>query len=74
MTFLLNCFYYVTLKSQNYYTDVIVMELDYVKLKEIKPALAGYVRKSQTLLKKSAIPDEKVVHDVRVLMKNRGQY
>jgi CHAD domain-containing protein len=69
MTFLLNCFYYVTLKSQNYYTDVIVMELDYVKLKEIKPALAGYVRKSQTLLKKSAIPDEKVVHDVRVLMK-----
>lgn len=45
------------------------MELDYVKLKEIKPSLAGYVRKSQVLLKKSAIPDEKVVHDVRVLMK-----
>ncbi|MCX6326897.1 MAG: CHAD domain-containing protein [Bacteroidia bacterium] len=45
------------------------MELDYVKLKEIKPALAGYIRESQTLFKKSSVPDEKVVHDVRVLMK-----
>jgi CHAD domain-containing protein len=45
------------------------MELDYVKLKEIKPALAGYIRESQLLLKKSAILDEKAVHDVRVLMK-----
>lgn len=45
------------------------MELDYVKLKEIKPALAGYIRESQALLKLQDIPDEKVVHDVRVLMK-----
>ena len=45
------------------------MELDYVKLKEIKPALAGYIRESQTLLKNSVIPDEKAIHDVRVLMK-----
>jgi CHAD domain-containing protein len=45
------------------------MELDYIKLKEIKPALSGYIRESQELLKKSAIPDEDVVHDVRVLMK-----
>ena len=45
------------------------MELDYVKLKELKPALAGYISESQTLLKKSVIPDEKTVHDVRVLMK-----
>jgi CHAD domain. len=45
------------------------MELDYVKLKEIKPALAGYIRESQALLKKSVIPDEKAVHDIRVLMK-----
>ncbi len=45
------------------------MELDYVKLKEIKPALAGYIRESQTLLKKSIVPDENVTHDVRVLMK-----
>jgi|ERR1035437_3089 Uncharacterized conserved protein len=45
------------------------MELDYVKLKQIKPALAGYIRESQTLLKKSGVTDEKTVHDVRVLMK-----
>jgi len=47
---------------------ILQMELDYVKLKEIKPALAGYIRECQTLLKKSVIPDEKTVHDVRVLM------
>ena len=46
-----------------------MMELDYVKLKEIKPAIAGYIRESQSLLKRSLIPDEKAVHDVRVLMK-----
>jgi CHAD domain-containing protein len=45
------------------------MELDYVKLKEIKPALAGYIRDSQALLKISPVPDEDAVHDVRVLMK-----
>lgn len=45
------------------------MELDYVKLNEIKPALAGYIRESQSLLKISVVPDEQVVHDVRVLMK-----
>jgi CHAD domain-containing protein len=45
------------------------MELDYVKLKPIKPALSGYIRESQLLLKQSVIPDEKTVHDIRVLMK-----
>jgi len=45
------------------------MELDYVRLKEIKPVLAGYIRESQNLLKESDIPSDKVVHDVRVLMK-----
>jgi CHAD domain-containing protein len=45
------------------------MELDFVKLREIKPALAGYIRESQALLKISVVPDEKAVHDVRVLMK-----
>lgn len=45
------------------------MELDYVKLKEIKPVLAGYIRESQNLLKKEDIPSDKVVHDVRVFMK-----
>jgi CHAD domain-containing protein len=41
----------------------------YVKLKDIKPALSGYIRDAQALLKRSESPDEKVVHDVRVLMK-----
>ena len=45
------------------------MELDYVKLKDIKPALSGYIRNSQALLKKAAVPDEKSIHDLRVLMK-----
>jgi CHAD domain-containing protein len=45
------------------------MELNFVKLKQIKPALAGYIRESQSLLKISVVPDEKMVHDVRVLMK-----
>jgi CHAD domain-containing protein len=45
------------------------MELDYVKLIEIKPALAGYIRESQTMLKREPSPDDKVIHDVRVFMK-----
>ena len=45
------------------------MEPDYVKLKEIKPALSGFIRTSRALLKRSELPDEKAIHDVRVLMK-----
>ena len=45
------------------------MELDYVKLKDLKPVLAGYIRESQVLLKRSAVPGDKEVHDLRVLMK-----
>jgi len=45
------------------------MELDYVKLKDVKPALSGYIREAQSLLKLRPVPDERVVHDVRVLMK-----
>jgi CHAD domain-containing protein len=45
------------------------MELDYVKLKDIKPALTGYINDAQILLKKSSIPDEDAVHDIRVLLK-----
>lgn len=45
------------------------MELDYVKLKPIKPAISGYIRKSLTLLRITEVPDEKAVHDIRVLMK-----
>jgi len=45
------------------------MEPDFVKLKDIKPALAGYVRESLALFNQSVVPDEEEVHDVRVLMK-----
>jgi CHAD domain-containing protein len=45
------------------------MEHDYIKLKEIKPVLAGYIRESQTMLGREPVPDDKVIHDVRVLMK-----
>jgi len=45
------------------------MEPDYIRLKEIKPVLTEYVRESITMLKKSSVPDENVIHDVRVLMK-----
>jgi CHAD domain-containing protein len=45
------------------------MDTDYIKLKEIKPALAGYIRESQIMLKRLPVPDEEVIHDVRVLMK-----
>ena len=45
------------------------MLLDCIKLKEVKPALAGYISEAQLLLKKNELPDDKAVHDIRVLMK-----
>jgi CHAD domain-containing protein len=45
------------------------MELDYVKLKDIKPALTGYISEAQDLIKRAPLPDEEAVHDIRVLMK-----
>jgi len=45
------------------------MELDYVKLRDIKPALSGYIREAESILRTGGFPDEKSVHDVRVLMK-----
>lgn len=46
-----------------------MMEPDYVKIMEIKPVLSGYIREAQTLLRRSSVPDEEAVHDIRVLMK-----
>lgn len=46
-----------------------MIEPDYVKIKEIKPVLADYVREAQILLHRSPVPDEEAVHDIRVLMK-----
>jgi CHAD domain-containing protein len=45
------------------------MLLDYVKLIEVKPELAGYVKEAEELLDSSVMPSDKIVHDVRVLMK-----
>ena len=45
------------------------MEPDYVKLREIKPVLSGYIREALTLVDSKPHPDEKTVHDIRVLMK-----
>ena len=45
------------------------MLLDYIKLKDIKPVLSGYISESQSMLNQHLVPDDKVVHDVRVLMK-----
>lgn len=56
-------------RERTFNTSKFQLEPDYVKLKPIKPALAGYIRESQILLKRSSFPDEKAVHDIRVLMK-----
>jgi CHAD domain-containing protein len=45
------------------------METERIKLKEIKPALTGYISKSRVLLKRDAVIDDDAVHDIRVLMK-----
>ncbi len=45
------------------------MEQDFIKLKQIKPAFAGYISEAQKLLETELFPDEVTVHDVRVLMK-----
>jgi len=42
---------------------------DQIKIKEIKPALSGYIAESLRLLKRNQFPDEDAVHDIRVLMK-----
>ena len=38
-------------------------------LTDIKPVLCGYLSEAQNLLDPSVLPNEKVIHDVRVLMK-----
>ena len=45
------------------------MEPDNVRLKGIKPAVAGHIRNSIALLNKDSFPDDEVIHDIRVLMK-----
>ena len=45
------------------------MPLNYEKLIDIKPVLCGYIMEAQQMLDPEMAPGEKVIHDVRVLMK-----
>jgi CHAD domain-containing protein len=45
------------------------MELDYVRLTDIKPVLAGYIKESMDMLNRSPLPDNNTIHDIRVMMK-----
>jgi CHAD domain-containing protein len=45
------------------------MQPGYVRLKEIKPALAGYISDSLSMMNSAPLTDEEMVHDVRVFMK-----
>ncbi|MCI0522670.1 MAG: CHAD domain-containing protein [Bacteroidales bacterium] len=47
------------------------METDPLVLKEIKPALTGYLREALALLGRSPFPDDDAIHDIRVLMKRQ---
>lgn len=45
------------------------MDQDYVRLKDLKPVLAGYLTDSLEHLKRAPVPDDNAVHDMRVLLK-----
>lgn len=45
------------------------MESGYIRLKEIKPELSDYIYRATVLLNDPAFPDDKSVHDIRVLLK-----
>jgi len=47
----------------------LVIVSENIRIKEIKPVLAKYISDSQVLLKRSVVPDEMAIHDIRVLMK-----
>jgi CHAD domain-containing protein len=42
---------------------------DKIEIRDIKPALSGYLSKALILLKRSPVPDDDAIHDIRVLMK-----
>jgi CHAD domain-containing protein len=41
------------------------------QLREIKPALTGYIRDSLVLLSQLPVPDDAAIHDIRVMMKRQ---
>ena len=57
------------LNNYLYYPDYIFSEMENPMIRDIKPALYGYVRDARSLLDPGSLPDERKVHDLRVLMK-----
>ena len=45
------------------------MLLKYVKIKDIKPLLSEYIHDAMRLTGPESLPDDKTIHDIRVLMK-----
>lgn len=45
------------------------MLLNYIRLKDVKPVLSGYLSESLSLLNLQPFPDDEAIHDIRVLMK-----
>jgi CHAD domain-containing protein len=46
-------------------------DTDPKRLREIKPALTGYIKDSLVLLGQLPLPDDNAIHDIRVLMKRQ---
>jgi CHAD domain-containing protein len=42
---------------------------DNIKIKEVKPVISGLISEALILMKRSPVPDDEAVHDIRVLMK-----
>lgn len=45
------------------------MDQDFIRLRDVKSELSSYISGAQDLLKKSPVPDDDSVHDMRVLLK-----
>jgi CHAD domain-containing protein len=45
------------------------MGSEIIRIREIKPVLSEYISRSRELLKRSAVPDDEAIHDIRVYMK-----
>lgn len=57
------------LNNYLYYPDHMFSEMENLMIRDIKSALYGYVRDARSLLDTGSLPDERKVHDLRVLMK-----
>ena len=58
----------LTLYSSEFLFNALTMPEDNITLIDIKPVLCGYILEAQQMLG-PGVPDEKMIHDVRVLMK-----